>query len=293
MPSKIMFISHSKKDKAIADKLVDLIETGIGISSEEIFCSSLEGMSIPSGNNFISFIKTQITDPEVVVLLLSPSYYKSTFCLCELGAAWVRSLKIIPIMVPPLDYDDIKDVLTGIQILKISKETDLNQMQSDITTSLKITGKPFAKWEAKRNEFIESISDIISEIPPEPDITEMTKEIERLNQEIKDLKKAKDASEVTRILMTKKIDQLIQEIKDLKKVKDASEVKVTSMSKEIDRLNQTIKDLKKVKDASEVKVAVFGEMDNDARSKEVTSERKKSSAEFSPMAYSALYQGYN
>ncbi|WP_461256141.1 toll/interleukin-1 receptor domain-containing protein, partial [Treponema sp. R80B11-R83G3] len=99
MPSsKEIFISHSSKNKSIADKLVDLIETGIGVSSDNIFCSSLEGMGIPSGKNFINFIKEQITEPKIVILLLTQSYYKSIFCLCELGASWALSHNIIPII---------------------------------------------------------------------------------------------------------------------------------------------------------------------------------------------------
>ena len=35
--SKSVFISHAVKNKDIADKLVDLLETGVGISDSEIF----------------------------------------------------------------------------------------------------------------------------------------------------------------------------------------------------------------------------------------------------------------
>lgn len=102
--SKSVFISHAVKNKDIADKLVDLLETGVGISDSEIFCSSLEGLGIPGGTNFVEFIRKQIKDPKVVILLLSEDYFDSQFCLAELGASWVLSHRVVPILVPPLGF---------------------------------------------------------------------------------------------------------------------------------------------------------------------------------------------
>lgn len=112
-----IFISHSKKDKTLADCLVDLIETGIGISAQDIFCTSLEGLGIPAGVNFVDFIKEKIQNPELVILLLTRNYFYSQFCLCELGVVWILGHKIIPLLTPPLDYSDVNDILKNIQIL--------------------------------------------------------------------------------------------------------------------------------------------------------------------------------
>ncbi len=114
MESKIIFISHAAANKDIADKLVDLLGMGIGISDSEIFCSSLEGLGVPSGTNFVEFIRQQIKEPKVVILLLTVDYFSSQFCLCELGAAWVLSHNIIPLLVKPLEFRDMKAVLVGI-----------------------------------------------------------------------------------------------------------------------------------------------------------------------------------
>jgi hypothetical protein len=54
-------------DKALAQELVDLIEEGIGVPEEEIFCPPLEGYGIPSGKKFITCIKEQLIEPKVVV----------------------------------------------------------------------------------------------------------------------------------------------------------------------------------------------------------------------------------
>jgi hypothetical protein len=60
-----VFISHAVKDRALVQEIVSLIEEGMGIPEEEIFCSSLNGYGIPNGKNFVTFIKEQLLDPKV------------------------------------------------------------------------------------------------------------------------------------------------------------------------------------------------------------------------------------
>jgi hypothetical protein len=40
---KSIFISHAVKDKKLVDALIELLEGGIGLSKDAIFCSSSEG----------------------------------------------------------------------------------------------------------------------------------------------------------------------------------------------------------------------------------------------------------
>jgi TIR domain len=89
--SKSVFISHAVRDRALVQEIVSLIEEGMGVPEEEIFCSSLNGYGIPNGKNFVTYIKEQLLEPKVVVLVLTPSYFVSKFCLSELGAAWIKS----------------------------------------------------------------------------------------------------------------------------------------------------------------------------------------------------------
>lgn len=219
-PQKLIFVSHAVKDKPLADAFVDLLETGIGISSNDVFCSSLEGLGIPAGKNFVDYIKDQIQEPKAVILLLTPNYYRSNFCLCELGATWAMCHDFFPILVPPLEYDEIKDVLTGVQLARIDKPSDLNEVQDRLKEILGIVGKKTARWEVKRNVFIEGLNQILSKIPNpqvisfseheklqkkyKESIEEMEvyeKEISALKQVIEELKKCKDADQVQEILM--------------------------------------------------------------------------------------------
>lgn len=215
MASKSIFISHAIANKELADMLVDLLETAIGVDHREIFCSSLEGMGIPSGTDFIHFIKSQIKEPKIVILLLSKEYFNSQFCLCELGASWVMSHKTIPLLVPPLEFKDIKAVLLGKQLLRITEKNDLNEMQSEIIKALGIKGKSFARWEIKRSKFLKELSGFLKEYKPVFSITE--NEYKEIENNYKDAIQELEQSEIT-------IETLEKTIEKLKKVKDKEAV---------------------------------------------------------------------
>ena len=42
------FLSHAAKDEALVEEFVDLLQVGVGAHPDDIFCSSLPGMDIPS-----------------------------------------------------------------------------------------------------------------------------------------------------------------------------------------------------------------------------------------------------
>lgn len=159
--SKSIFISHAEKDKALAELLVNLIEDGIGVPEQEIFCSSLNGYGIPTGKNFIDYIKSQIDVPKVVIFLLTNNYYNSYFCLCEMGAAWVKSHQLFPILVPPLDYKDLEAVLTGTQAAKIDDKNKYIELRDLLKQKINFIAKTDAKWERKREEFLNKLPDVL------------------------------------------------------------------------------------------------------------------------------------
>ena len=162
--SRDIFISHAVKDKDLVENFVDnILQLGMGISTEDIFCSSLSGMGIPSGKNFIDYIKEEIQQPKVVIVFFSKSYISSQFCMCELGATWAMTHKILPILVPPLTYSDVKGVLTGIQVDKLNDADDLNRFQQTFSEILE-KDILFPQWEKKRNKFLKESESILNKM---------------------------------------------------------------------------------------------------------------------------------
>ena len=162
--SKSVFISHAVKDRALAAELVTLIEEGIGVPENEIFCSSVKGYGIPTGQNFVTYIKSQLLEPKVVVLLLTPAYFESKFCVSELGAAWIKSHAIFPILVPPLQYDDVKDVLLGTQVIKIADDIGYNELLDTLREEVTCTAKSTTKWDTKRRAFLKAIEPLLKKV---------------------------------------------------------------------------------------------------------------------------------
>lgn len=163
--SRDIFISHAVKDKLLADALVDLLQLGTNVNSDNVFCSSLEGLGIPSGANFVSHIKQEIQTPKVVIALISPNYLASQFCLCELGATWAMSHQMFPLLVPPLSYADVQGVMTGVQLTRVDYKDGLNQFRDQLQAALGIKGTPTARWEKKRDQFLIDLMAILAGLP--------------------------------------------------------------------------------------------------------------------------------
>lgn len=159
-----VFISHATKDVPLVQAVVDLIEDGLGVPEGEIFCSSLKGHGIPVGQNFVEYMRKEIAAPEVVVLLLTENYFNSNFCLSELGAAWVKGHKIFPIVVPPLNFTAIKDVLLGVQAIGLEDDISYNQLRETLN-DLKLVTKSVTKWDVKRRYFFQSLPGILEKLP--------------------------------------------------------------------------------------------------------------------------------
>ena len=51
----MVFISHSSKDKSFVEALVDLLE-GLGLTKNNLFCSSVDGYGIPLGRDIFETI---------------------------------------------------------------------------------------------------------------------------------------------------------------------------------------------------------------------------------------------
>ena len=81
-----IFISHSSLDKEYVTYLVDFLES-IGLTQEQLFCSSVPGYGIPLDEDIYDYLKRQFKEHNLhVILVLSNNYYQSVACMNE----WVR-----------------------------------------------------------------------------------------------------------------------------------------------------------------------------------------------------------
>lgn len=163
-----IFISHSSKDKGIANAMSNFLE---GIEpSVEVFCSSQIG-SIKVGQNFVKAITTALNNCDAFIPLLSPNYYTSRFCMVELGFAYSVLVQnysdgesyIFPVAIPPIQKGDALagTPLAQLQVLPIHNVDDLRAYLESVFEKSNLVLK--SGINRKINEFVYEVKKYIFE----------------------------------------------------------------------------------------------------------------------------------
>lgn len=84
--SILVLISHSSKDAPLAEALINLLRSGLGLLASQIRCSSVDGYRLPAGVNTGDKLRNEIKSAKVLIGLLTPNSLTSTYVLFELGA---------------------------------------------------------------------------------------------------------------------------------------------------------------------------------------------------------------
>ncbi|MBL9184321.1 MAG: TIR domain-containing protein [Verrucomicrobiaceae bacterium] len=217
--SKSIFISHSSADEPLVQKLVDsILGNGCEVSKSDIFCTTLPGMKIPAGTrNYIEAIRQEAEHPKLFILVISPNYLESKFCLCELGAAWASGLPLFPFVVPPLKKSEVRVTLAVTQSGLIDDSDFLDEFR-DKVKEFHTTSVTTGAWNAAKQAFLKALPDIIDSLPEpqkvdkslldkaQQDFVEATDEIarrdttiEKLTAQIAALEKVKDKAGVAKV----------------------------------------------------------------------------------------------
>lgn len=91
-----VFISYARGDKHWADWLAERL-------SSRGFLISTDATSVPTGASFIAELNRTIENADVVLALLSPNYFQSTWRQQETAAAAASRVPIIPVLVEPCE----------------------------------------------------------------------------------------------------------------------------------------------------------------------------------------------
>ena len=161
-----IFISHSVQDMAFVRPLVDLFEH-IGLTADNMFCSSVPGYNIPLDNNIYDYLKDQFQNYDLrIIFVLSENYYNSPASLNEMGAAWVLQHKYTSILIPQFDFRDIKGVIDQMRIsIKLDSDKSelkarLNELRDSLMREFGLGTSLSSQniWERHRDEFIDKVN---------------------------------------------------------------------------------------------------------------------------------------
>jgi hypothetical protein len=234
---KSIFISHASKDKEIIDALVDIILHGaLSVSIDKIFCISTDGTKIISGADWRDSINDSLLSAKINFLIITPNYKESEICLNEMGAAWVTSATVLPMIVEPINYKTVGIIQEPNQIEKLLDEKSLDRIRDIVQEKLEIPSALIKsdRWTVKKKEFLIRLKKYLDanpfDVPMDRDtfnklvgekadlestINSLIEEKAELESLITKLKKAKDKNEVAEIIKNRNPSSQFQEFIEL------------------------------------------------------------------------------
>ena len=156
--SRSIFISHSSKDEWIVTPFIEkILNLGMGIPRAKIFYTSNEDTGIKSGQDFKKAIYKKLLGARAVVQIITDSYKRSEVCLNEMGAAWVLSTKVIPFVLPPVNFQNVWFIHNTTQLLKLNTEKDLYKFFDDNKDLRAASNFNVSNYHRQVTDFIEII----------------------------------------------------------------------------------------------------------------------------------------
>lgn len=157
-----VFVSHSSKDADIINAFkTHILIAGIGLSDNNIICTSFEETGISAGDNIPKYIEENIGKADVVLCMVSQSYKHSEICQNEVGAAWALKKNIIQIILPDCSFNSVGWLLNLDKAIKIEKSASLDNLQEKVCQIFNLTTKSARLWNPHVNNFLSAISSLI------------------------------------------------------------------------------------------------------------------------------------
>jgi len=202
MFEKKVFISHSSKNKEIADHLCAFIAR-LGVKEKNIFCSSVIGQGIGNGEKLNTAIANAIQESSLLIFLLSYDFINSSYCMEELGVGWYLSQRgdaiCYYLVLPDIEMSD----LVGFVNSKIDKFTfldnnhveELSTLSCDLSKQLRIRMKSHSVITNAENVFLSSIRSLSEQLVESVKTRNHLREMEEneknaLREELNESKKA-------------------------------------------------------------------------------------------------------
>lgn len=153
---KKIFISHSSNDKPIVSAFVDrILCLGIGIDANDIFCTSIEEMTMSNGEDIRKHIKENIHSADFSLLMISDNYKDSEVCQNELGAVWAVDNNVRYFLLPNTKADKIGWLGSPNKAEAINNPVYLDKFQHELKEYYKLGDNQ--SWSRQRELFIESL----------------------------------------------------------------------------------------------------------------------------------------
>ena len=153
--SKRIFISHSSKDKDVLETVTDFIlQLGIGLSHDDIFCTSIEEMGIKNGEDIRNHIRENVQSVDFSFLMISKNYKQSEICLNEMGAVWATDNRVRYYLLPDVDFNEIGWLCDAKKADKLADSVVLDALEEELTGFYGLPHKG-GIWSRQRQNFLD------------------------------------------------------------------------------------------------------------------------------------------
>ena len=153
----LAFISHAEHDKELANEIVTLLEF-VGV--KDILCTSVDGYSIPLGQDIIEYLRETFNKYNLFVIILHTHYYYTRpVCLNEMGAAWALKTRYFSVLAPDFEFSEMTGVVNdrdvAIKIGAADCESRLNQLKNELVDFFRLPEPNENRWPHYRKRFVE------------------------------------------------------------------------------------------------------------------------------------------
>lgn len=199
---KKLFISHSSKNKVIANQLISYLER-LGLEHKNMFCSSSISQGAKNGEDLNSRIGKAIKDSNLIIYLISRDFLKSSYCIEELGVGWYLSQeynkKCFYVLLPDVELSDLFGFVNGkiqkFTLLNISQKESFISFTEDISNVMNIKEKSLTTQIEYINSFFNAINSelntlIQNKAKEENEISEHNNQLSNLQKLLKDKEKS-------------------------------------------------------------------------------------------------------
>lgn len=89
-PQLRLFVSHSHYDRDIVEPLVELFRLALGLTSGQIFATSVPGSTLETGTDVDDRISKAVKEAAILIAVITPASLQSSYSQFEWGARWAQ-----------------------------------------------------------------------------------------------------------------------------------------------------------------------------------------------------------
>ncbi|RMG76296.1 MAG: toll/interleukin-1 receptor domain-containing protein, partial [Chloroflexi bacterium] len=104
-----IFVTYSHEDRVVVDLLIqDICQLGHTVWYDQ---------QLTAGHVWWDEVLQQIISAELIIAAISPAWLRTHSCQLELSYAYELNKRILPIMIAPLDYEILPEILQRLTVI--------------------------------------------------------------------------------------------------------------------------------------------------------------------------------